>query len=101
MLKRRLVNFLLLVEFTHSNRIFNYKTNYYSAVLLRPFSSLGSLQLLSVWKIQRRREPNIQKGQFTIVGADADTKILLVSGVKLASVVTTSFEHKKHSHITS
>ena len=58
------------------------------------------LQLLSVWKTQKRREPNIQKGQFTIVGADAGTKILLVNGVKLASVVTTSFEHKKHCHIT-
>ena len=74
---------------------------HYSAVLSGPFSSLGSLQLLSFWKTQKRREPTIQKGHFAVDGADADTKILLESGVKLASVVTTSFNHKKHSHITS
>lgn len=43
----------------------------------------------------------MQKGRFKIVRADADKKTLLVSRVKLASVVTTTFEQKKLSHITS
>ena len=90
MLKTGLFNFLLLVEFTHSDpeyHNFNYKTNDYSAVL-------GYLQLLSFEKGAKYSKENIWQ-------ADADTNILLVGGVKLASVVTTSFEQKKHSQITS
>ena len=105
MLKRGFFNFLLLAEFTHSiQRVFNYKTNDYSAVMLRSLILIPAwvlFGLLSFWKHKSEESQLFKNDIFTVVGADADTKILLVSGVKLASVVTTSFEHKKHSHITS
>ena len=97
MLQRGEVNFLLLVEFPHSiQNIHLYDISLLCSsfeALLIPWFSLTS----SHFGKDKEQESQI----FKIVGADADTKILLVSGVKLAAVVTTSFEHKKLSHITS
>ena len=104
MLKRGFFNFLLLAEFTHSiQRVFNNKTNDYSAVMLRSLILIpGSSSDFFHFGKHKSEESQLFKNDiFAIVGADADTKILLVGGVKLASVVTTSFEQKKHGQITS